>query len=223
MKKLLSLLLAAFILVGCSFKPSPSFESPNQLLQYLRSVASLSIEVPGTSSYQPVCSTMSINEGKKYWLTAAHCVVGVGEKFFILGDDAYPVLIDATNDLAILKTQKVSLPGRALAKSAPTYGDKIILIGYPGPLEMKEASFAFGWVSHPKLKLMDNPWDPFLNHPFMVIQTAAAPGNSGSGILNSRGEVVSVLQASWGRGFSSMSLSAPFENITVYKQYWTEK
>src|SRR3990167_3347798 len=112
MKKLLSLLFAASLIVGCSPKHKPSFEPTAPFKSYMKSVATLNIQGDQEDSFQPICSTTSINSEKHYWLTAAHCVVGKGEKFFILEDKAQPLLIDVPNDLAILNTNWKHLPAR---------------------------------------------------------------------------------------------------------------
>jgi S1-C subfamily serine protease len=111
------------------------------------------------------------------------------EERFILGDLVEPVVIDTTVDLAILRTNRAFAPALTLSRKAPVVGDPIQMLGYP--LGFNSIFHTRGWVANLAFKERD------YSKTFMVYQVVGAPGNSGSPILNEKGELVSVLQFGW--------------------------
>lgn len=55
----------------------------------------------------------------------------------------------------------------------------------------------------------------------MIFDVAAAPGNSGSPVMNLDGEIVSVLQIGWSRSFSPVSGGATYANLLWFSRYFT--
>lgn len=181
-----------------------------------KSVTTLGIFDTDKDIYQPICTVSSINEVKGYWLTAAHCV-NHGEQTYILEDIVSILELDAEYDLAILQTPLVSLPGLKLAKKAPQMGDVIVMLGYQGLLNMQGPIMTRGWVANTSLvAFVDEGW----NVPFMILQIVGAPGNSGSAVLNTKDQIVSVLQWGFGRVFGTIAGGATYEAVSKYKKYW---
>ena len=164
-----------------------------------------------------ICTVSSINERKHYWITAHHCVEDRNLTYFIDNDVVTVEMRDVRNDLAILSTATAYAPALKLAKKGPTFGDKVTVAGYPlgfGPLLTQ------GFVANPSLQITDEkPYD----RPFMFVQAAGAPGNSGSPIVNSHNELVSVLQISFGRTFGPIMGGATYEILSKYAEYWSRK
>ena len=162
-----------------------------------------------TIAYRNICTASSINAALHLWLTAAHCVVdgrmdedGVvtampATGLAIEGHLVFFVKTDATIDLAILFTPDFALPALRLAGRGPFWEDAVRVVGYP--FGYPSVTIVTGTVSNPDAA-------PFAQTGFtpsyMFITAPVAPGNSGSPIVNSRGEIVSVLQIGWGRGHS---------------------
>lgn len=168
---------------------------------------------PLTQDGHNVCTTTAIGDGHR-WLTAAHCV---DEPVAIKGEIASVILRDVINDVAFLQTQKVSAPPLRLATRAPEVEDPVKMIGYPFGWPFQAT--VFGSVAALKGDLW--PGEP----PYTVFQIAGAPGNSGSAILNSRGEVISVLQVVADRmpdrgRFAGMLGGVTFETLRRYRGYF---
>ena len=165
----------------------------------------------------PFCTASSINEKKRYWLTAAHCVSDDTETLLIL-DEAVTVLVnDIPNDLAILSTPTKSLPRLKLAKNGPTYGDRVVLVGYNGPMQMRGPILTFGWVSHPSIVVFQQKgWTV----PYMILQIPGAPGHSGSPVVNTQDEIVSVLQWGWSKEWGPVGGGVVFAVLEAYRSYW---
>ncbi len=132
------------------------------------------------------CTAWSINESRKLWATAAHCI---GEDMNILGSVVVPTFVDAGLDLAVLHGQ-VGARALRIASHSPLVGDGVDIIGHPFGFERV--------VGHAKVVLL---------HQFVQgegIKTifsglAVGPGNSGGPVLQG-GRVVSVLQLGWTSG-----------------------
>jgi len=61
----------------------------------------------------------------------------------------------------------------------------------------------------------------------MIVDMRGAPGNSGSAVVNKRGEIVSVVQIGWGvrdafgnNLFGPVLGGVPFEVLAKYRSYW---
>ena len=163
----------------------------------------------GVIAYRNICTVSAINTSTHLWLTAAHCVVdtymdeegvvttrpAVG--LAIEGHLAFIVKLDEAIDLAILITPDFSLPALRFADKGPFWEETIRVVGHP--FGYPSVTIVAGTVSNPDAA-------PFVQTGFapsyMFVTAPVAPGNSGSPIVNSRGEIVSVLQIGWGRGYS---------------------
>ena len=143
----------------------------------------------GESFRANTCTVTSINKAAHLWLTAAHCVLNNSGQFkgifTISGHEVWPRKIDAKADLAVLYTPDYSLPALKVATVAPFYTDDIVIWGHP--LGLSEIVFVRGYVAAPVITLSNG-------RKFLLFSAPIAPGNSGSAVLNSRNEIVSVAQ-----------------------------
>ena len=163
-----------------------------------------------------MCTATSINAEHHLWLTAAHCVEldeMAGGVRYINGDLAAVVITNKEADIAIVRTERVFSPALKMAKVGPEYGDPLKVVGHP--LGMNMPILTFGFVAVPKLHVDE------LNRDFMLYSVVGAPGNSGSAVLNSKDEVVSILQIGFSRTFSPMTGGATWEALRkVTIGYW---
>ncbi len=139
------------------------------------------------------CTSFSINEKLHLFVTAAHCV----DEF----EPDLPVphlyrmrirllLFDKESDIAVIRGP-VSVKALHFQNDAPTLGQEVMVVGYPYG---GDQALGFGRLSvlHQKVEKSG------IKTIFAVM--GAAPGNSGSPIMNTRREVISVLQQGWPDG-----------------------
>ncbi len=164
------------------------------------------------------CTITSIDSKRHYWLTAAHCVIDgfpsgdVVYRPYFIGDEsarqpAVIVAVDVPDDLAILQS---ALPARSLKMQdhEVEWGQKVKVAGHP--FGWPEPTLFFGFVANPVTQFTD------ADKPYMILQLAGAPGNSGSAIVNEHDEVVSVLQISWTRSFGNVMGGSPWTRLARF-------
>ena|SRR3990167_5946010 len=162
-----------------------------------------------------ICTVSSINHKQRLWLTAYHCVSDQSLKYFISGEQAILIMGDEANDLAILQTLTVVAPALKLSKKAPKVEDRVKMAGHP-----------FGWIM-PTLSVgmvmsVSNQFEtegPYAR-PFMILAVDGAPGNSGSAVVNSKDEIISVCQIAWSRTFAGVMGGVTFDSLVKYRSYW---
>lgn len=156
------------------------------------------------------CTTFSINEKQGIWATAAHCVEDEHEAlaadldYRIAGQSASVLMWQHDWDLALLTGAKVE---RLKLGERPQVGDSVSVTGFP-----------WGFPSLPTF------WGRVASvsarTPFgekMLLDMAAAPGNSGSPVVDKDGEVVSVLQDS----FQTFSGGCTYKQLVdAFKSFW---
>lgn len=145
--------------------------------------------LPITFNGRNVCTATKINAKRDLWLTAAHCIAKEGEDMRIGG---VPVLvhdITVALDMAVLFVPGVKAATLKLARHRPEVGSHVRMVGHPNGYG--DVQFFQGYVSS-----LNTVLD---GEPFMMFGMLACGGNSGSAVLNSRNEVVSVLQIGHGR------------------------
>jgi len=111
---------------------------------------------------------------------------------------------DVVRDLAILRVPGFDLPAAEMGNSGDVaVGEPVLLIGAPQGLT---GTTTAGIVS----ALRDDPF----GGGFKVIQTDAAsnPGNSGGPLLNSRGQVIGILQSKL-RGSQNLNFAVPINYL----------
>lgn len=169
------------------------------------------------------CTASSVNEKNHLWLTAAHCVTEGG---FIAGGVFEIVEADFVADVAVVYTPEASAPALKMAKRmAPVCEDtddkdcRVMVVGYPfGLMDTGGLGIVTVGAVAAHSVVVENGVPPFA-----LFSVTGAPGNSGSAILNHKGEVISVLQIGWGRSFGSMVGGATFDVMQHYRDYFTGK
>lgn len=209
-KSLLAVLTAAILLVV------PTAANP-QKPTVANSVYPLQMMIhldTGELALANICTTTSVSSTQHLWLTAAHCVANedmtaVSDKVFAIDrHKAVPVKVDLKNDLALIYTQDFYVPALRVAKTPPTYGDTVTVWGHP--LGWNDVVFGRGYISSPLSHIEGSN--------YLLFAVPVAPGNSGSSILNSRNEIVSICQVVWSffPAFEPISGGAPF---SVLKEF----
>lgn len=205
MKPLVAAFLAAFLLFSplCS-TASNSFDKISQSVRRL-TITVMNEELGPGKGY---CTASSINSEKGYWLTAAHCAVG---DLSIDGKDAVPKYIGLREDVAVLWVDDYKVKPLKFGEKEPRVGDELIIVGHPLGLE-NVVQFKGRLASK---NLVDNKKDWFL------FDMTACGGNSGSAVLNNKGEVVSMLQFGYGNGCSGLTGGATFlDLVKTVKSYF---
>jgi S1-C subfamily serine protease len=195
--------IVAIVLALAVFGVTVEAVNPSRVLP---SVAG--IGVVGSESLH--CSAGSI--GRSRYLTAAHCVPFMeGVVYTVAGHEAFVVMRDVPNDLAILDVPGTRAPALKLARRAPMAGDNVSAAGHP--LGIPDVIFSRGYV-------MSRRADIGAKRPYAVFALPAAPGSSGSVIVNGRGEIVSVLQVGWSRTFMPTVGGVVWETLDELRGWW---
>ena len=148
-------------------------------------------------------------------LTAGHvCSLPIEHMFFedeywawsVNGDryKAYLIAVDSYNDLCILRIKHSAKSVISLAKKDPNKGEKIYYAGYP------EGVYAFG-----ALHFFSGYFSGTDLYNTAIWTVPAAPGASGSLVLNSNGELVGVVSAVLSN-FHHMTLGPSVEQIRIF-------
>ena len=136
------------------------------------------------------CTVFSINEKHKFWLTAAHCLRH--GPVFIDNTSTFITAIDEANDLVVLTAPKLKVRALKMATQAPTWRDKVLLIGHP--FGLNPIFMVPGEIANPDAYL--GPIDTS-DKNYALFSAPCAGGNSGSPVLKD-GKVISVLQIGFG-------------------------
>jgi S1-C subfamily serine protease len=180
MKRVLVSLTAALLLVA-----STLFSAPAPSIVPLQSA--------GGSNF---CTTWSINAQKHYYATAAHCLGENAPTPHLFGQRVKVVLDDEKADVAVVQGP-VGSPALKLSKDAPQIGDQIHVTGFPYGFP-KVMTFK-GLFAHPGMDIYEKDQDGEKHYAgtYALFDMTAAPGNSGSPVMNKDGKVVSLLQVGW--------------------------
>ena len=148
-------------------------------------------------------------------LTAGHVCMLTTEHMFLVdeywawsvkGDKfkAHVIAIDSYNDLCILRIKHSTKSVVSLAEKDPTKGEHIYYAGYPEGLYTNNTlHFLSGYFSGK---------DAFKTSVWTI---PAAPGSSGSLVLNSKGELVGVVSAVLAN-FRHMTIGPSVEQIRIF-------
>ncbi len=201
------ILIAAVAGLALLVTPVPALTPPFESVAPMQEIRQAEGEKPRLAN---VCSATSINTKQHLWLTAKHCLDD-SDGSYILGDLIEPVMKDETNDLAIVKTLRVTAPAVKLASVAPKLNDAAFTISYP--LGFPVPLYFTGIVSNENFE-----WK---GKSYVVFQFPVAPGSSGSPIFNANGELISITQ----RGFSEhdygpLGLGVGFEKLQSLAMWW---
>ena len=152
------------------------------------------------------CTVFSVDEKKHYFLTAAHCVgehdamgdFHLSYTLTIEKKTAQPFTVDLEHDIAALVAPDTKVPDLKLATDDLDFGDEVYMAGHP--LGWDALILVTGKVAAPHTIFQDK-------YHWTIFDITVGGGNSGSPVLNKKGEVVSIMQAGWGRDlFSHMNL-----------------
>lgn len=162
-----------------------------------------------------ICTANSINQKMGLWLTAFHCVRGGGEDFRIedRSDPEHPfhaatvVVSDEAHDMVVLLTMGLRVPALRLAQVAPVVGEDVSMVGYPGGL--RQPQFIRGYLSHPDTQIPNEG-------RYQMFGMPVCGGHSGSAIVNSEGELVSVVQVGPGTPCAPMTGGATFQALVNF-------
>jgi len=161
------------------------------------------------------CTAFSINEKEGNWGTAAHCAThGLDKVVTILGQEAYVAFIGyPEGDVAVYRS-KAHAPALKLAKSEVKVGDSIQIIGFPYGIGLVSTR---GYMAAHDITMVHNDTGYFMRNDILDITVAG--GNSGSPVLNGRGEVAGVL---WGGFHQSMhAIGVPYDVVVrLIGAYW---
>lgn len=147
-----------------------------------------------------ICTAFAVDETRRLWLTAAHCLWGEQQNRYLVlawsidAHAALPLRIDDASDLALLVTADYAVPGLVIASTAPGLEDIVEVIGYPlggaSPVTSVGSIVALDTLMHVDCNLDDRG----RARGYLVVTAAILPGNSGSPILNAAGQVIGVVQ-----------------------------
>jgi hypothetical protein len=158
-----------------------------------------------------ICTVSSIEQSRQLWITAAHCVADIGEEGrYVEGSPVELIDVRPEIDIAIIRVRGLRVPALTMQKTPVAWMQEILIVGHPFGYD--PVFITRGYVANPR-GLLDSD-------PYMLFNVAAAPGNSGSPVINLKGEIVSILQVGWGEGFSPVSGGAPYENLKQFEQYF---
>jgi len=141
-------------------------------------------------SSEGACTGFVINASAKgdkdYVLTAAHCHQP-GKEIYADSATARVIFKDAKKDLMILEVDDLGRPAVTLAPANPQQGEEVGSFGHGYGLE--EPMFRHAYVSNAAITLPDVE-----GGPLVMIDAAYVSGQSGGAVINSKGEVVSIVQ-----------------------------
>jgi S1-C subfamily serine protease len=156
------------------------------------------------------CTATSINQRLGYWLTAAHCipkdepstVVAIGGKPITIVDH------DEVLDLAVVQGPRAK--ALRLQPFPPSIGEKVYVFGHP--VGYSTPQLFQGYVASIFLPFT---WDG-IEYRWMMFDMTVCGGNSGSAVLNSHHEIVSVVQINHGRPCDGFSGGSPWLDLILF-------
>ena len=183
----------------------PAFENSPAMIQYAtQSCVTISTDAGHGSGV--------IISDKGLILTAAHVVDGINRLQIVFASgielEAKVLKQDETHDIALLQVVGSGYKPLPLGKGMTLgLGEEIVTIGTPGDLELGQ-SVSKGILSGKRK-----------HEEIVYLQTdlAVSPGNSGGPLLNSKGEIIGIVQRKLiGNGIEGINFALPIE--TVMKQ-----
>lgn len=231
---LLSLVLAIG-LTACGANAAPKVEVSRP--SYLSSVMPVQYLIEGGQGLRNGCTAFSINRAEHLWMTAAHCGISDTGDMYVNGSPAEFVEGYADTDVMVIRVPDYTAAGELYRRQTRiNFGTEIIIAGHP--FGYGDVFVTRGTIANPKAMLdaEASAWKrillslglPKLSQVgefdgFMLFNVAAAPGNSGSPVMDKDGNVVSVLQIGWSREFSPVSGGATYDAVKWFDRYFAVK
>lgn len=161
------------------------------------------------------CTGFVINDAVKkdgedldYILTADHCD---GKDLLADNTPAKVIYKDAKKDLLVVAVEDTGRPALKLAKENPKVGDEVASYGYGFALE--RPMFRVTHIADDRTYIPEDG----IGGPFMVTDAVFVGGQSGGPVVNSKGEVVMIVQ----RGGSGVGIGVGAEVIKdKTKKFW---
>jgi S1-C subfamily serine protease len=168
-----------FLLVTSSVMAQvPDWTNAAELLE--RAAVKLTYDADGT------CTGVVIDTNRKYVLAAGHCAPDAQKSIYTDGSIASVIYRENEQDLLILFSP--NLDGKKgqlkLAEKDAALGEDVASGGYGyGFWHFRKSN-----VANPKASV------PGLGSPYLVVNSAFVPGQSGGPVVNIKGEIVGVVQ-----------------------------
>lgn len=121
-------------------------------------------------------------------LTAAHCD---GKELFADNAIARVIWKDTKADLMVVEVEDTGRPAVTFAAKNPEQGQEVVSFGFGMGLE--RPMFRHAYVSNASISLPD-----IEGGPFVMIDAAYVPGQSGGPVINAAGEVSAIVQRASG-------------------------
>lgn len=174
--------IATFLLLVTFVVPASAQDWASVIKQTLKSV--VYIETDGGS-----CTGFIIDADRKYVMTAAHCV---GKETWLDRVEGKLVSKETKRDLAVYQVKELDgdKPALKLAADDPEVGQEVVSLGYGMGLERPLARKAM--VSDIKVEING------IDGAFIGLDSAFIGGQSGGPVVNSKGEVVMIVQRASG-------------------------
>lgn len=140
------------------------------------------------------CTGFVINQTEKFVMTAAHCAADQGDVLWVDRVKAEPVSVDTAKDLMVVKVPFLdpTLAALSLAAHDPKIRQDVLSVGYGYGLE--RPVFKTAHVADTATNLPDLGGAG----PFIAVDAAYTPGQSGGPVLDISGNIVSIVQRSDG-------------------------
>lgn len=171
----------------------------------------VNIETTEADGGEGRCSGFVIDDVRDFVMTAAHCIGG--KETFIDSEPAVLKAKDVKNDLAVFYVKGIDHTALTMAVSNPRIGEEVASYGYGWGLE--RPFFRVAHVSDNKTTIPD-----LEGGPWVIVDGAYVPGQSGCPVVNAKGEVVAIVQ----RTSNTTGLGVGVEVIRdKFGKYFTQK
>lgn len=164
------------------------------------------------------CTAFSINEARRYWMTAYHCLAAADTR--IDNQIAWAIYMNETHDIAILESPGVTAPSLKPAAEDPTEGQAIatfgFMYGFPAP-QLRRGTVALARLAGENIDALADKDETHV----VIFDTQWSGGISGSPVVNEAGEVVAIAQLEeGGRSGVGRPISLILEHTA---QFWESR